>query len=107
MRVLRKAAVLVLLGLVLGLPWASAADGRPERASGKSMRAVWRTFDLLTPLWNLLGSGWNKEVFVGDSLGGHAAAGAGCTIDPLGCPQTPSIDEGCIMDPLGGCVPNR
>ena len=99
MRTLRRAAVFVLLGLILGAPWAAALEARPERAPHEVTRPARSALDLLQPLWNLLARAWNKE---------------GCRIDPLGgcipgSAPTNGVqaDEGCTIDPLGRCVPGH
>jgi uncharacterized protein with LGFP repeats len=96
MRTLRRAAVFVLLGLILGAPWSAALGARPGRVSPEATRAEPMPLALLQPLWNLLARAWSKE---------------GCTMDPLGrcLPGTaptsdPQTDEGCRIDPLGGCL---
>ncbi len=94
MRVLRRAAVLILLGLTLGTPWAGASPLRPAAQSHPSRRATAQ--HVLDYLGGLLTSFWLKT---------------GCTIDPNGrCApgtQTRNIDAGCGMDPLGHCAPGH
>ena len=85
MRTLRRAAVFILLGLILGTPWAGAS---PPRLAGFTAQHV------LDYLGGLLTSFWLK---------------GGCTIDPNGrCvtgTQTQNPDSGCMIDPDGGCAP--
>jgi len=83
MRVVRTAAVLLVLTLILGAPgaYAAPASSSARAASGN---------EILHQLWGLLTSFWSQ---------------AGCRIDPLGgC--APSPNEGCRLDPLGGCAPS-
>ena len=124
MRVLRRAAVFVLLGLILGAPWAAALEARPDGVPRQATWAARSTLDILHPLWNLLARVWNKEGCTIDPLGGcvpKADSGAqattskeGCRMDPLGgcLPGTTPTngvqgDEGCTMDPLGRCGPSH
>jgi hypothetical protein len=96
MKMLRKAAVLVLLGLVLAAPWASAAEAREREP-------------LLHGLWSFLGSVWSAAGCRLDPLGGCSTGeepqapgtDAGCRLDPWGCPPLPSEDHGCRIDPWG------
>jgi hypothetical protein len=104
MRVVRTAAVLLVLTLALGAPGAFAASTSPpaRAASGG---------EILHQLWGLLTSFWSQEGCRLDPLGGCAPApNAGCEIDPLGKCSTsssakisppPTLDEGCELDPLG------
>jgi len=93
MRAFRRAAVLVLLGLILGAPWAVALEARPERVPHEATSAL----DLFHSFGSLLARAWNKA---GCALGGCAAgAEAGA--------QTPTSKEGCAGDPLGGCTPGH
>ena len=95
MKMLRKTAVLVLLGLVLAAPWASAAEVREEKSVRRDHGSV---------LGNV-GSGAGCRI---DPLGGCSAGeelqapgtDEGCHIDPLGCPR-PSTAAGCHIDPWG------
>ncbi len=108
MRIVRRAAVLILLALSLGTPWAGAS---PLRLKGSTPRHV------LDSLGGLLASLWLKGGCVIDPLG-RCAPGAppqstdsGCTMDPLGrCApgaQNPTTDGGCTMDPDGRCAPGQ
>jgi hypothetical protein len=108
MRNVRRATVLILLGLTLGTPWAGAS---PLRLTGPTPHRV------LDYLGGLLASLWLKTGCIMDP-NGRCAPGAptqgtdgGCTVDPLGrCiprTQNPSTDEGCTMDPLGRCAPGH
>ena len=94
MRVLRRAAVLILLGLTLGTPWAGATPPRPAAQSHPPKRATVQ--HVLDYLGGLLTSFWLKT---------------GCTIDPLGrcAPGTQilQVDGGCTIDPLGRCAPDH
>jgi hypothetical protein len=87
MRIARRTAVLILLSLTLGTPWAGAS---PLSWAGTTQHQV------LNYLGGLLTSLWLKS---------------GCTMDPLGrCaprPQTQSTDGGCTMDPNGRCAPDH
>lgn len=108
MRILRRAAVLILLGLTLGTPWAGASPLRPAGASSQHF------LDYLGGLFTTL---WLKGGCIMDPLG-RCTPGpqpqnvdGGCTMDPLGrCApgaQVRSIDEGCTMDPNGRCAPGH
>lgn len=100
MRILRSAVVLILLGLTLGAPWASAAASRPERpvqkrhaAQGGAELLVW---SFLARLGLVQGKTATPAVC--------SAGDGGCTIDPLGGTQNQNTDEGCRIDPWGQCV---
>jgi hypothetical protein len=90
MQVLRRAAVLVLLGLSLGISGANAIPIRPHES-----REVTRSVDRIEPWWDLVTGVLNK---------------AGCSINPLGlcgvipATQAPAADAGCRIDPLGQCL---
>ena len=97
MRVLRTAAVLVLLGLTLGAPWASAAQARSDIPQRELKRATPSALHLLDP--------WQSLITI-------LLMKAGCRIDPLGhCApggtQTQDTDAGCTIDPLGRCTPGH
>ena len=79
MRHVRRIAILLVLGILLGASGSFAAEAQPADR-GSVFSQVW---DFFSALWS-------------DS---------GCIIDPLGrCVDEPSeIDEGCGMDPLGRC----
>ena len=90
MRVLRTAAVLILLALSLGTS-AFAAKARPvpshpSRAAARSASGVF------APLWRLAVDGLTKT---------------GCSIEPWGrcgaSAQTQTTEEGCGIDPWGRC----
>jgi len=108
MRIVRRAAVLILLGLTLGTPWAGAS---PLRLAEATPRRV------LDYLGGLLASLWLNGGCTIDP-DGHCAPGApvqgtntGCTMDPNGrCTpgtQNPGTDGGCTIDPLGRCAPGQ
>jgi hypothetical protein len=88
MRVLRTAAVLILLALSLGTS-AFAAKARPAAPAHPAARSAMSVF---APLWRLALDGLAK---------------AGCTIDPLGrcgaSAQIPPTKEGCGLEPWGRC----
>jgi hypothetical protein len=92
MQVLRKAAVLVVLGLSLGF---SGARATPVRPSHESKEATLNSFNRIEPWWSLVTRVLSK---------------AGCSINPLGlcgvipATQDPIIDAGCVIDPLGRCL---
>jgi hypothetical protein len=87
MRIVRKAAVPILVALTLGTPWAGAS---PLRLTGPTPHHV------LDYLGGLLASLWLKT---------------GCTIDPNGrcAPGAPAqtTNGGCTVDPDGHCSPGR
>jgi hypothetical protein len=102
MRVLRPAALVVLLALSVGGPAAFAA---PARATARPARQeIAGAAGIIGRLRGLLVSLWSP---------------AGCEIDPLGrCIQaaaqvkppaavTPTADEACEIDPLGRCAASR
>jgi hypothetical protein len=108
MRNVRRAAVLILLGLTLGTSWAGASPLGLERST---------PHHVLDYLGGLLASLWLKTGCTMDP-NGRCAPGAptqgtneGCTMDPLGrCTprtQTHNTDTGCTIDPLGRCAPNH
>ena len=91
MRVVRQTLMLLLLGLALAVPTASAADLETPRAQQAGQSSP----DFLERLWLLFTGLWSD---------------AGCRLDPLGgCsmgseePPASNLDSGCGMDPLGGC----
>ncbi len=101
MRVVRRAAVLILLGLSLGFPGASLAKARPEKTPPQTRGAALNALDLLNSLSHFL----TRLGFKAD-----------CSIDPLGqCmastpapgAQTQNTEAGCGMDPLGACSPGH
>jgi hypothetical protein len=97
MPALRRAAVLVLLGLILAAPWAAALEARSERAPQEATREARSPLDLVHSFWSLLAEAWSKEGCAGDPLGGCA---------PRTAPTTGvQSDAGCTIDPLGGCRP--
>ncbi len=91
MRILRTAAVLILLALSLGTS-AFAAKARPEVSSRPSSAAARSASGVFAPLWRLAVDGLAK---------------AGCTIDPWGrcgaSAQTQDAEEGCGLEPWGRC----
>jgi hypothetical protein len=100
MRIVRRTAVLILLGLTLGMPWAEASP-----------------YHVLDYLGGILTSLWLKGGCTMDPLG-RCVAGTqahhtdgGCTMDPDGsCAprlQTQSTDGGCTIDPDGRCAPDH
>ncbi len=95
MRILRKVVVVLLLGFVVGSPWASASQPRLEAPSCELNRTAQDALKLFAPLWNLFTNLWAKE---------------GCGIDPLGgcvaatASPNENTDEGCGIDPWGGCT---
>lgn len=95
MRVLRTAAVLILLALSLGTS-AFAAKARPEVPSRPSRAAARSAAGVFAPLWRLAVDGLTK---------------AGCTINPWGqcgaSAQTQDAEAGCGTDPLGRCSAGR
>ncbi|HEV7505334.1 MAG TPA: hypothetical protein VGS07_10515 [Thermoanaerobaculia bacterium] len=108
MRILRRAAVLILLGLTLGTPRAGASPPRPAAST---------TQHVLHYLAGFLSGFWLKTGCIVDPNGRCALdtqtrnPDGGCTIDPDGrCTpgvQTQSTDTGCTMDPLGRCAPGH
>ena len=107
MRILRRAAVLILLALLLGTPWAGASQS-PRIASPPSF---------LASLGGLLTSFWLEGGCTLDPLGLCAPStqtlqvDGGCTIDPNGrcapSTQTLQVDGGCTIDPNGRCAPDH
>jgi len=101
MRVLRPAALVVLLALSVGGPAAFAA---PARATARPTRQeIAGAAGIVGRLRGLLVSLWRPE---------------GCEIDPLGrciratqvkppAAVTPAGDAGCEIDPLGRCAASR
>lgn len=91
MRVLRTAAVLILLALSLGTS-AFAAKARPAAPARPSRAAARSAAGVFAPLWRLAVEAWTKE---------------GCTIEPWGrcgaSAQTPPTKAGCTIDPWGQC----
>jgi hypothetical protein len=96
MQVFRRAAVLILLGLSLGISGAHAATVHSEVRPGGSKTTPRGAIDRFGSWWNLFTGVWNKE---------------GCRIAPLGrCGVSPATqtsntaDAGCTIDPLGRCL---
>lgn len=94
MRAVRKAAVLVLLGLSLdasGVFGATVRSERPPRLAQTASRSA-------VQLWDLIRGVWIK---------------AGCGTDPLGqclpssATQTQNTDAGCTIEPWGRCLPGH
>lgn len=112
MRVLRKTAVLLLVGALFAVPTVSAAGARPAPPSeSKPSLRVALTF--LETMGTLLMGAWSKEGCAIDPLG-HCIASApksdeGCAIDPAGscADSTTESDIGCSIDPLGQCAPRH
>jgi hypothetical protein len=106
MRVRRRAAVLILLALTLGTPWAEASPLRPARATSQVF---------LDYLDGLLTSFWLKGGCTVDPNGrcvtGSQPQKGGCTMDPDGrCvtgTQIQNPDGGCTIDPDGRCAPSH
>lgn len=97
MRAFRRAAVLAVLGLILGAPWAAAGEARSEKVPFEATREARSALDVLHSLWSLLAGAWSKEGGMGD---------------PLGRPETAptsgvQCDDSAAMDPLGGCRPGH
>lgn len=119
MRRFRAIVVLTLALVILSAPLASAAQVRQVNPKAVSTRAnpglLLSSFgDLLAFLWQKAGCHIDplgtKEGCRIDPLGSNAGAWidplgtkAGAHMDPLGDPQPENLDEGCGMDPLGGC----
>ena len=97
-----KAALLLVLILLLGSPVVHAA----ERDAPMSMPGL---LDLFAETWDFLRQVWAKNGLGLDPSGGsRTGLDNGCRIDPDGCaPEgsaTPQADNGCRIDPNGGCV---
>lgn len=93
MRLLRHLVVLVGLGLILGAPAASAAQGHPERA-GREIGEMARAF--VGHLHEFFKAVWENEGPEIDPLGRNSpGAGSGDV------PAAPGTDEGFEIDPLG------
>jgi len=112
MRILRKAAVVLLLGALLGVSAAPASGGRQASRSGsRSNHRVALSF--LEALEHLFTIAWGKTGCKIDPLGacinGSAAVPTGetgCGIDPFGrcATSTAESDIGCMIDPFGHCA---
>lgn len=98
MRAVRRAAVLVLLGLILGASWAAAAEPRSVVQPQESRSSALSAFVLLNPLWRLVMAFWDQSGCTGDTLG-HCVPGASDET------QAPAMKDGCTIDPLGRCKP--
>jgi hypothetical protein len=100
----RRIAVLFLLAVFLGAPWA-AAEPRVDRAAASPQ--------LLVQLWSWLNALWGEEGCMLDPSGrcGKTSAPShldiGCGIDTDGrcggAPAPSHLDVGCMLDPNGGC----
>ena len=104
-------ALVLLISLLPALSGTSAAAPNLEVAARSGTGNL--LGDLLSQLWNMLGSLWtNKEGCTIDPLGSCSAdppriTKAGCRVDPLGSCSTnpaPATKAGCSIDPLGGCA---
>jgi hypothetical protein len=114
MQTLRRAAVLILLGVSLGIPGAHAATARSEARSQASRSAT----DRIGTWWNLAMGALAKAGCSINPWGQCQAStstqapntDAGCRIDPWGrcgvssVRQAPDTDSGCTIDPLGRCL---
>jgi hypothetical protein len=103
MRILRSAIVLILLGLTLGAPWASAAASRPERPVQKRHAAQSGTELLVWSFLARLGLVQGKATPPAVCSAGEE----GCRLDPLGGTQSQNTDAGCRIDPWGQCMPDH
>jgi hypothetical protein len=103
MRILRSAVVLVLLGLTLGAPWASAAASRSEKPVQKRPAAQGGAELLVWSFLARLGLAQGKAA----PLAVCSAGEAGCRLDPWGGTQNQNTDAGCRIDPLGQCMPDH
>jgi hypothetical protein len=99
MQVLRRAAVLILLVLSLGISGAHAATVRSKVQPVESKTTPRSAIERIGSWWNLFTGVWNKE---------------GCRIDPWGrCVVNPATlvlnttDAGCRIDPWGQCLPGH
>jgi hypothetical protein len=114
MQVLRKAAVLVVLGLSLEISGAYASTTRSEVSPNQSKKVTWSTVDRIGPWWNRAigilskaGCSINPWGLCATQVPTNDSA---CTIDPWGrcgvnsAIQAPTTDAGCVIDPLGRCL---
>jgi hypothetical protein len=98
--VIRRAAVLFVLCVLLAAPWSAAAPRQDHQAPPQP---------LLGQLWNGLATLWSDIGCVIDPHGGCRGAAVtqgdiGCVIDPHGgCrgAAVPQGDIGCVADPHG------
>jgi hypothetical protein len=95
MRVFRHLVAVILLGLAIGTPWASAAEPRP--GVHQAQQVARSTPDLIDGLRNLLMSFWS-------TMGLGASTKEGCAIDPWGRCITAPNKTGCAIDPAGRCI---
>lgn len=95
MRVFRHLVAVFVLGLIVGTPWASAAEPRPGARQAQGI--AWSTPNLLDSLRNLLVSLW-------DTMGLEGTHKEGCMIDPWGRCITEPNKTGCMIDPWGRCI---
>jgi hypothetical protein len=102
MRVLRIAAVFVVLGMIIGAPWAAAAKPRQKAHTQLPMSLSRNVLTLVDYLKRLLAS-----FGTGDALN---LAGI-CSPESPGCwatnGQVQNSEAGCGADPLGSCSPNH
>lgn len=109
MRVLRRAAVFVVLAMVVGAPWGMAAQTHTDVQGRFHGRHVGRgsTVGLLDYLRSLL-TGFGIKA--GSQVGPLEACPTWdlfCGGEPLGGPQTQNSESGCTIDPLGVCSPGH
>ncbi len=95
MRVFRHLVAVVVLGFIVGTPWASAAE--PRSGARQAQGIAWSTPNPLDSLRNLLVSLWS-------TLGLGDSNKTGCEIDPWGRCITGPNKEGCDIDPWGRCI---
>jgi hypothetical protein len=109
MRVLRRAAVFVVLAMVVGATWGRAAQTHTDVHGRSHGRQVGRgsAVGLLDYLRGLL---MGIGIKAGSQVGPLEACSTGdpfCGGEPLGGTQTQEGEEGCGIDPLGHCAPGH
>ena len=98
---LRRTLVLVILGLILAGPWASALEARAPSPPGQVVSLGEATRGFLGLLWSTLTGAWQEEGATLDPSGvkrGNGLVGdSGATLDPSGL----AGDNGATLDPNG------
>ena len=97
--VVRRAAILFVLVVLLAAPWSAAEAGEGRGGEGSQFWAqIW---DGLVSIWGDIGCIMDPNVRCGDNVD------IGCVIDPSGgCHNSPPLSNaeiGCVIDPDGRC----
>lgn len=105
MRVLRRAAVFVVILVVVGAPWALAAQTYTDGHGRDHGQHVNRdsSVGLLDYLWGLLKHLGAKPGLKANPLNACPNGNPVCGGKPIDGAQTQDPEAGCTIDPLGVC----